>query len=551
MAKPVEVEAKFALPDRRLARRLKLVKQLAGFALGAKRVERVVDTYLDTKSRALHAAGYACRFRQQDDGQILVTVKQLTQPDQAIHRREEHEVILPHVPGGRAPLTQSAWPESPARDLVQRLAGKKRLARLFTLRQQRTVRLLLRDGQTVAELSLDDVRIRRGKTVTAFSEVEVELKPAGDEAALETIAVCLRDKWGLAPEPRSKFERALALVEGREPASAATPQPAGDQGPGIGPDDSMAEAARKTLLFHFGRMIEHEAGTRLGEDIEELHDMRVATRRMRAAWRVFKPHLQATDYQPFVKALRRTGRTLGAVRDLDVIREKTGHYLDSLPVERRAELEALLAAWQARYEQSRGEMLAYLDSEAYASFKEEFGAFLQTPGAGAAPVFNEDGEALPHLVRHVLPGALFERYAAAIAYDEGLRGGDAPLERYHLLRIASKGLRYTLEFFREILPPEADDLIKRVKRLQEHLGNLQDAVVTCGILRDFLTWGTWGHEGSGKRKAALVIVAPGVAAYLSVRQTEVQELVASFPDVWAQVSGPEFKASLLPIVSNL
>lgn len=57
--------------------------------------------------------------------------------------------------------------------------------------------------------------------------------------------------------------------------------------PGVLPDDPMSEAGRKVLRFHFGRMLEHEPGTRLGDDIEELHDMRVATRRMRSAFRVF------------------------------------------------------------------------------------------------------------------------------------------------------------------------------------------------------------------------------------------------------------------------
>ena len=55
----------------------------------------------------------------------------------------------------------------------------------------------------------------------------------------------------------------------------------------------MDEAARKTLLFHFERMLKHEPGTREGEDAEELHDMRVATRRMRAALRVFDGYIDA------------------------------------------------------------------------------------------------------------------------------------------------------------------------------------------------------------------------------------------------------------------
>ena len=68
------------------------------------------------------------------------------------------------------------------------------------------------------------------------------------------------------------------------------------------------------------------------------------------------------------------------------------------------------------------------------------------------------------------------------------------LIRLHQLRIASKGLRYSLEFLEEVLGPESKVLVKELKKLQDHLGNLQDAVVASNLLRDFLTWGTWGHS---------------------------------------------------------
>ncbi len=69
-----------------------------------------------------------------------------------------------------------------------------------------------------------------------------------------------------------------------KPATARAKRPAR---PGIRASDTMAEAAFKTLRFHLERMLEHEPGTRQGDDPEDLHDMRVATRRMRAALRVF------------------------------------------------------------------------------------------------------------------------------------------------------------------------------------------------------------------------------------------------------------------------
>jgi adenylate kinase len=319
----------------------------------------------------------------------------------------------------------------------------------------------------------------------------------------------------------------------------------------------MAEAARKTFWLHFQRMLYHEPGTRLGEDIEELHDMRVATRRMRAAYQVFGDYLDMDHMAPILKGLRRTGRALGAVRDLDVFWEKTQHYMDTLPPDQPNNLEPLRAVWEGEREVARERMLAYLDSKRYARFTEDFGEFLQIPGAGATPVLAQDGEPVPHRLRHVVPVAVYQRLAAVWAYDEWVTGPDVPMERLHQLRITAKGLRYTLEYFQEVLGPEAKTVIDEVKALQDHLGDFQDAVVASNLLRDFLTWGTWGHKGAKEKRAFIPIepvVAPGVAIYLAARQTELQHLLDTFPQVWARFHRPEFSqlvtSALMPLFAS-
>jgi CHAD domain-containing protein len=160
---------------------------------------------------------------------------------------------------------------------------------------------------------------------------------------------------------------------------------------------------------------------------------------------------------------------------------------------------------------------------------------------------------VPNRLRHVVPVLVYQRLVAVRAYDEWVTGADVPLERLHQLRIAAKGLRYTLEYFQEILGPEAKGAIKEIKELQNHLGDLQDAVVASNLLRDFLTWGTWGHA-QVKKDATLPsepIVAPGVAAYLAARQVELQQLVDTFPQAWKHIQSAEFgqlvAAALLPL----
>jgi CHAD domain-containing protein len=375
----------------------------------------------------------------------------------------------------------------------------------------------------------------------------VDLEVMGPHATMDAErAQAKSDLWRLLFETDLKFK----LPAGAE---VAAPRTLPDK-PGLEADDSMAEAARKTFYFHLQRMLYHEPGTRLGEDIEELHDMRVATRRMRAAFGVFGDYLDMAQMSPFVKGLRRTGRALGAVRDLDVFWEKTQRYVDSLPSGRQADLEPLRVVWEAERERARERMRAYLDSERYTRFAARFDQFLQEPGTGALPVLSQQGEPLSHRLRHVVPVAVYQRLAAVRAYDEWVTGPDVPLERLHQLRIAAKGLRYTVEYFREVLEPETKALIDEVKALQDHLGDLQDAVVASNLLRDFLTWGTWGAAQTKKGQAARPpqpVIAPGVAAYLAARQTELQQLVGAFPQVWARFQNPKFGQLVASVVAGL
>jgi CHAD domain-containing protein len=323
--------------------------------------------------------------------------------------------------------------------------------------------------------------------------------------------------------------------------------------PGLTAHDTMAEAADKTLLYHLQRVMLHEPGTREGEDAEELHDMRVATRRMRAAVRVFRDYLDMDAFRPYLKIMQETGRELGTVRDLDVFRIKTQVYIDSLPPEEQSGLDPLLEAWANERERARAELIEFLDSSRYQHFKERFEHFLRDPGAGARSRVAAAGEPLPSRVDDVLPAVLFERLATVKAFDEWITRDDAPLIRFHQLRIASKGLRYTLEFFQEVLGSDCKALVDKTKLLQDHLGDLQDAVVTCDVLLGFLSSGTWGPPRLSRKdpRQMFPVNAPGLATYLAVKQNEIERLMNTFGPVWSQIRGSEFSRPLAALVGAL
>jgi CHAD domain-containing protein len=310
--------------------------------------------------------------------------------------------------------------------------------------------------------------------------------------------------------------------------------------PGVLPDDPMSEAGRKVLRFHFQRMLEHEPGTRLGEDIEELHDMRVATRRMRSAFRVFNAFFDPDALRPFLKGLQRTGRALGSVRDLDVFMEKARRYRAGITEEERSDLDPLLAIWQEQRDAARAKMLAHLDSKRYQVFVGEFDRFLSTEGAGALPP--STGKPTPVRVDQVVPAMIFTRYGVVRGYEAVIE--NASLETLHALRIDCKRFRYAMEFFREVLGPEAGKVIEDVVVVQDHLGDLQDADVACHLLIEFLD--QWSEKERRDR-----INISGVTGYLVAKQSELRELVDAFPEIWHHFNRIEIRRTLAKAISEL
>jgi CHAD domain-containing protein/inorganic triphosphatase YgiF len=323
----------------------------------------------------------------------------------------------------------------------------------------------------------------------------------------------------------------------------------------VKPGDSMGEVAHRIFSYQFGQMLSHEKGTRKGENIEELHDMRVAVRRMRAASKVFKTYLDSEQLGPHLKGLRRTQGALGDVRDLDVFREKAKEYLETLPEGHEQDLAPLFAMLGEEREKARKTMLAYLDSEKYARSKRDFSEFLEVPGAGALPTSNKKHDALPHRVKDVLPSVIYARFADIGAYSEWVEGPYVSVERLHRLRIAAKGLRYTFEFFEDVLGDNAKIMIKEFKGLQDHLGDLHDAVVAIDLLSSYLRTGAWGlaESETGKKagKQANLKGMEGIEIYLASREEELRTLLDTFPDAWAKFRSKEFREKIEEAIENL
>jgi len=202
----MEIEAKFSVPDPVVYWNLQTTDHLAGYSLSTTQVKSVWDTYLDTESHRMLAAGYSYCRRVTREG-IVITLKSLSGAEGAVHRRGEWELRT------AARRTPADWPDSPVRDLVLQLIGQEPLVSLFQLQQVRVIRLLKQDEEPVAELRLDRVSLVTEDREQVYLDLEVELLPQAPEETLTAIVGCLQDEWHLKPELRSKFERALVLLD--------------------------------------------------------------------------------------------------------------------------------------------------------------------------------------------------------------------------------------------------------------------------------------------------------------------------------------------------
>lgn len=299
--------------------------------------------------------------------------------------------------------------------------------------------------------------------------------------------------------------------------------------------DTMAEAGRKVLLGDFIKMLENEAGSRTGEDIEHVHDMRVATRRMRSAFRLLDDHYKTKPVRPLTNGLKQVARQLGQVRDLDVMIDDLQTHQATLEDEANKDaLQHVIDKLDKRRSKARRKLNNFLDSDAYNTFVAAFGAFLTAPGKSAKAI---EDDSVPHQVRHVLPGLIHEHLALVRAYDNVLEGAD--FETLHALRIEFKRLRYIVDYFDGVLGASANDFLKELKVIQDYLGRMNDTVVAEERLREII-------EDGVKKPQKKVL-----RAYIDLLEADRQRLDAEFPAVWEHFNTRTVQSKLMNALLTL
>lgn len=481
-----EIEAKFQIADARTFQ--ELVKQngaLPGYRFGDVTCKRVTDIYLDTPDYRLLRLGYQLRVRQTDEERLATLKSREVGDDAGIHRRMEIEVALADE---SLPCNVDELPSSIVEALADAVDDKQPLVVLCVLEQTRQMRPALsatsgrrqKEDSTLAWLSLDEVCIRQsieGPLLARTYEMEIELVPGVDVAELRVLADRLSGQYHLTPNPASKLERALVIL-------SCHPSDSPENWQGVQPSMHMGEACRIIWQEQLIKLLLNEAGVRAGVDPGFVHDARVAIRRARAAAHLYQDYFKPRAIRAYLKNLRQTARLLGAVRDLDVAIEKLEKYRQKAKKKRQADLQATLEQWRSQRAEAHRALLEWLDSSRYSEFITEFLQFCRTPGLGLADMQPQPGqEVTPFQVRHVAPMMLVANFERVRSYEVWFEQAEpTPIETLHRLRIECKYLRYNLEFMANLLGEESAAIIALLRKLQDDLGDLNDAAVSMQLL---------------------------------------------------------------------
>jgi len=418
--------------------------------------EQLDAEYYDTADLRLIRAGVTLRRRRggHDAGWHL---KLPAGPD----TRREIRLPLGRA-GGRVP------PE-----LAELVRGHTRgeplqpIARVTTRRRRRV--LLGQSGESLAEVAEDDVSAQTAgdTTVSRWHEVEVEVTGGGRRLLKAADELLCRD--GLRPAGRSaKLERALG---GRLPGPASEPP--------LTPSAPAGQVVLAYLRAQIGKLTSLDPMVRRDEP-DSVHQMRVATRRLRSTLRSFGKIIDRSGTERLGGELKWLGDVLGEARDAEVLAERLGANLRRMPVEQvvgpvQARVHGHFAPSRAA---ARDAVLAALDSRRYFSLLDELDRLLAEPPLtrrAAAPA----ADALPAAVRRG-----YRQVGRRMRRARRAPAGQPRDVALHQARKAAKRARYAGEAVTPAIGKPAARFTRKMKKLQSELGEHQDTVIARRVERE-------------------------------------------------------------------
>jgi len=233
--------------------------------------------------------------------------------------------------------------------------------------------------------------------------------------------------------------------------------------PGVSARTPLAEAAPALLLSKAEPLFDLEEAARSGADADAIHDMRVASRRLREAMRLLAPLYPPREFRAWYRRVRRITRALGPVRDSDVFIDAFARLGKHVGDDGKRAIAFLAGYRMGLRERELAELNLVLSGLDLKSARRSFHALARHVRAaeGAGPL-----AAFAH-------GAIAER-AAAVFGAQTAALVEANVTHQHALRIHYKRLRYAVEVFAPCYDDSFDVLHATLTAFQDALGDLHD-----------------------------------------------------------------------------
>ncbi|MGW1200228.1 CYTH and CHAD domain-containing protein [Streptomyces sp. NPDC002536] len=501
-----EIERKYEAGDDTGAARFPDLSGAAPVATVTDRGTQELDAvYYDTADRRLLAAGITLRRRTggTDAGWHLKL------PVAEGVRDEIRAPLSARVPRTLAALVRSRTRDSALTPLV-RITSRRRV-----------LHLLDEHGTLLAEATEDRVRavrLRDGESGTKWTEYEIELAEGTGPGLFDALEPRLRKAGLRRSKAPSKLSRALGTAAA---AAAEERRPAGGRA-------SAGDHVLDYLRQQVEAVVALDPGARRGTE-DAVHQMRVATRRLRGAFRSYRKVLDRRATDPLGEELKWLAAELGVDRDREVLADRLRQRLDEVPRALvRGPARARLRAWSGgRRAGSRRRLAEVLDSKRYLALLDALDALLADPPlrpAAARPP-------RPVLAKAVLGdyGRLATRIDAALAAGPG-PGRDTAL---HDARKAAKRARYAAEAATPALGGAARRFARQMKSVQTLLGDHQDSVMARGALREIVDQA----HGAGEPTFTFGLL------YGREEQQAAQD-ERELPGLWAEASDKRWRAGL-------
>jgi len=237
-------------------------------------------------------------------------------------------------------------------------------------------------------------------------------------------------------------------------------------------DRAASEIVGRAIKRAYERLVANESELRLADDPEPVHQARVATRRLRSDLKTFERFLDPHWAGDLSAELRWLGSELGAVRDLEVQRDRLRDHAGRLPPPEADAARRVVRRLDADRAAAKANLITTLNQPRYSQLR------AQLRSAAAQPVFTK---AARKPGRSVLTAVVRRRWKKVRAAVRAL-GDNPPDEALHAVRVRAKRCRYAAEACAPVFGKRSRRLARAMAHVQDVLGEHHDAVVASAWL---------------------------------------------------------------------